>query len=383
MSAGARLVVITKAPVDLSDGLALTYERHSRLYARYADRYETTFCARGPLATGRSPLARAADVVLLAQPPFTEGHAFLRKWPAVAGRVRRAIANAELVLARMPCFESVAATYFRRPGQLLIQWFGGELGEGPPVERVHFTRERRRIALRAMVASARRADVVLTQGSAMRDWLTSHGVRARSVVKGVLDEDDFIAPRPRFRDRTIRLLTVARLEHEKNPELLVDALGLLRREADDFRLDVVGEGTMRERLERRASSLGLGDAIAFAGDVDDRARLRELYRGADAFLLASRTEGVSSAAMEAMAAGLPTIVPDVGGMADVVRDGENGFLLRSPTAADIAQLVCTLAGDPARADKIGGQAARDARAFLWSQWIEEFAELAASARVRR
>src|SRR5204863_1564725 len=98
----------------------------------------------------------------------------------------------------------------------------------------------------------------------------------------------------------------------------------------------------------RATALGLAEAITFTGEVDDRARLRELYRGADAFLLASLTEGISSAAMEAMAAGLPTIVPDVGGMADIVRDGDNGFLLRRPTAAGVADLVDCLARDPSR-----------------------------------
>jgi glycosyltransferase involved in cell wall biosynthesis len=298
----------------------------------------------------------------------------------VSTGVKRVLADADVILARMPCFESVAATYLRRRGQVVIHWFGGELADGPPEGRVYFAEARRRVALRAMIAAARRADLILTQGTAMRDWLGRHGVQARSVVKGVLDEEDFVEPRPRFRDRAIRLLTVARLEHVKNPGLLVEAIALLRQGGRDYRLEVVGEGTLRTRLEERAAALGLSDAVTFTGEVDDRARLHELYRRADAFLLASLTEGISSAAMEAMAAGLPTIVPDVGGMADIVRDGENGFLLRRPTAAGIAELVGSLARDHARADEVGTRAAHDARSFLWSRWVDEFAELARGRR---
>lgn len=133
----------------------------------------------------------------------------------------------------------------------------------------------------------------------------------------------------------LRLLSVGRLESEKNPLLLPEILRLLRRLEARWRLRVVGDGPMSEAVERRARELGVGDALDLAGYV----RVPELwaeYRAASAFLHVSLTEGVPQVLFEAQAAGVPIVATDVGGVAAALGHGETGLLIPPDDAAAAA-----------------------------------------------
>lgn len=133
----------------------------------------------------------------------------------------------------------------------------------------------------------------------------------------------------------LRLLSVGRLESEKNPLLLPEILLLLREVEPRWRLRVVGDGPMSEAVERRACELGVGDALELAGYV----RVPELwaeYRTASAFLHVSLTEGVPQVLFEAQAAGLPIVATDVGGVAAALGHGESGLLVPPADAAAAA-----------------------------------------------
>ena len=107
--------------------------------------------------------------------------------------------------------------------------------------------------------------------------------------------------------RPLRLLYVGRLETQKNVARLLDAMSLTR---EKIELLIVGDGSLRAELERRATRLGLG--VEFAGSLygDD---LLRAYAEADAFVLPSDREGMALAALEAMASGLPVVATDVPG----------------------------------------------------------------------
>ena len=99
------------------------------------------------------------------------------------------------------------------------------------------------------------------------------------------------------------------------------------------RLDLVGEGPERPRIEALVASLGLREHVRFLGERGD---LIALLQQSDVFLLPSQTESFGLAALEAMACGIPVVASDVGGVSEVVADGETGFLA---AAGDIASMA--------------------------------------------
>jgi glycosyltransferase involved in cell wall biosynthesis len=124
----------------------------------------------------------------------------------------------------------------------------------------------------------------------------------------------------------VRVLSVGRLDREKNPLLLADVLARLGGGGGDgpgdrdWQLDVVGDGPMRGELEARLAALGQQDRADLKGYVPIDGGLLELYRGADVFLHVSWTEGLPQVLFEAFAAGLPVVATDVGGVAAAVGD---------------------------------------------------------------
>jgi glycosyltransferase involved in cell wall biosynthesis len=133
----------------------------------------------------------------------------------------------------------------------------------------------------------------------------------------VLDESEAVAG---AEGPVRRLLSVGRLDREKNPLLLVDIIAALHAADPDWRLVVVGEGPMRSEVERRIAELGLAAVVDMRGYVPIDGELPSLYESCDAFLHVSWTEGVPQVLFEAFAAGLPVVATDVGGVARAVDD---------------------------------------------------------------
>ncbi len=117
-------------------------------------------------------------------------------------------------------------------------------------------------------------------------------------------------------EREVSVLSVGRLDAEKNPLALADVLGALRGDGRDWRLTVCGEGPMEEALRDRLAAAGLADSAELRGYVSHDDGLRELYLESDLLLHVSWTEGVPQVLFEAFAAGLPVVATDVGGVAE-------------------------------------------------------------------
>ena len=118
---------------------------------------------------------------------------------------------------------------------------------------------------------------------------------------------------------------------------------------DGVSLVVLGDGPERAALERRSAELGLAGRVRFlgAGTRDDVVRL---FRAADAALLTSAWENLPHTLLEALAVGTPVIATAVGGVPEVVRDGENGLLVPPGDVEAIAAAIERLLGDaPLRA----------------------------------
>jgi glycosyltransferase involved in cell wall biosynthesis len=134
-------------------------------------------------------------------------------------------------------------------------------------------------------------------------------------------------------DGELTVLTVGRLDAEKNPLLLADVMAQLRESDHRWRLAVCGDGPMREQLQERLTERGLLDRVELLGYVPINDGLLELYRRSHAFLHVSWTEGFPQVIVEAFASGLPTVATAVGGV-QAAADG--AALLIDPGDADEA-----------------------------------------------
>jgi glycosyltransferase involved in cell wall biosynthesis len=148
------------------------------------------------------------------------------------------------------------------------------------------------------------------------------------------------------------LLTVGRLDPEKNPLLLLDVIAGLRREDPRWRLTIAGDGPLRAALTARAAALGLQNAVTLAGEVANGPALWELYRSADVFLHVSHTEGLPQVLFEAQAAGLPVVATAVGGVPQAIRDGRSGLLIGPGDAAAAIEAVRRVSTDRALRERL-------------------------------
>jgi glycosyltransferase involved in cell wall biosynthesis len=158
----------------------------------------------------------------------------------------------------------------------------------------------------------------------------------------------------------LRLLTVGRLDAEKNPLLLPEILAGLRAHDGRWRLDVVGTGPLAAAVERRAADPGV--PVELLGYVPAGPELWELYRSAHVFLHVSLTEGLPQVLWEAHAAGTPIVATDVGGVRDALGGGASGLLVPPRAAPAAVAAVERLRLDPAlrhRLVRAGLSAARD------------------------
>jgi glycosyltransferase involved in cell wall biosynthesis len=152
----------------------------------------------------------------------------------------------------------------------------------------------------------------------------------------LVSERDLVEPDEALKRRTydgdtLVALSVGRIEREKNPLLLADALAQLRALDPRWRLVVCGEGPMEGDLRARLRELGVEEHADLRGYVPIDGELPELYRSSHALLHISWTEGVPQVLFEAFAAGLPVVATAVGGVADAAGDAA---LLVPPGEAD-------------------------------------------------
>ena len=162
----------------------------------------------------------------------------------------------------------------------------------------------------------------------------------------VRSADVVAVPPERDWDNEIGLLTVGRIDAEKNPFLLVDALAALERERPGrFRVRWVGGGPLAGAAARRAAERGVADRFELLGYVPFGPDLLTLYRSAHAFVHVSLTEGVPQVLVEALASGTPVVATDVGGVRAALDDGAAALLVPPSDSAALVAAVLRLADD--------------------------------------
>lgn len=172
-----------------------------------------------------------------------------------------------------------------------------------------------------------------------------------------------------------RWLFVGRLVRRKGVDVLLHALSSPAGGVDE--LLVVGDGPERERLEALAGELELDERVEFRGFVPD-AELAEALRSCDGLVLPAvvdekgDTEGLGVVLIEALAAGVPVIASEVGGIPDIVEDGATGLLTPPGDAAALAGAMARYREDPALARRLADRGRRTvAERFSWDRITED------------
>jgi glycosyltransferase involved in cell wall biosynthesis len=161
----------------------------------------------------------------------------------------------------------------------------------------------------------------------------------------------------------IELLTVGRVDSEKNPPLVARLLAELeRRRPGRYHLRWVGTGPLMDDVQRRADDLGVGDRLDLVGFVPFGPDLLELYRNAHAFVHVSLTEGVPQVLIEALASGTPVVATDVGDVRSALGGGDAGLLVPPSDLDALVDSLLRLSDDPGLRDRLvrrGLQLARE------------------------
>ncbi len=152
----------------------------------------------------------------------------------------------------------------------------------------------------------------------------------------------------------------------------VESVARLRKRGVDALLVLVGDGPDRALAETRARELGISEHVMFPGTVEE---MGPWYRAFDVFLLPSANEGTPVAAIESLAAGIPVVASNVGGVPDVVREGEDGFLVSAGDVEGFADRLERLARDPELRRSMGEAAAPRARGRYAVQRLVEDVDL--------
>jgi phosphatidyl-myo-inositol dimannoside synthase len=212
-----------------------------------------------------------------------------------------------------------------------------------------------------------RADRIVANSKFTAARVRSYGVRdALSIVPCGVDE----RPIERANAQVPTILFVGRLVPRKGVDRLIEVLPVLRDRFGRIRLEIVGNGPDRPRLERLASGLNDGAEVHFLGAVDDAGR-DAAYARAWCFAMPTRTEGDDAEGfgivyLEAAMASLPAIGGRSSGAEDAIVDGVTGLIVDGNDDDAIAQALIALLADPSRARAMGDAGRERALAdFTW------------------
>lgn len=182
----------------------------------------------------------------------------------------------------------------------------------------------------------RRAAAVHCVSEAIKQKAMQYGLDPKKawVIRPAVDSEFFRPSEQRAaRKHEFRVVTTASLVWCKGYEYALLAIKQLLADGVPVQFDIIGDGIERQRIIYTIHDLGLTQHVRLHGRLSPD-KVRDRLWGADAFLLASVSEGISNAVLEAMSCGLPVITTDCGGMREAVTDGVEGFVtgVRDPEA---------------------------------------------------
>ena len=163
------------------------------------------------------------------------------------------------------------------------------------------------------------------------------------------------------------ILYVGRLVYEKGIQNLIGAMPKILNNYNDAKLVICGKGGMMEELKQEAKNLGIENKVYFAGYCDSK-KVQKMYKCADIAVFPSTYEPFGIVALEAMLAGIPTVVSDVGGLNEIVEHGVDGMKSYAGNSNSIADSVLSLLFDAKLCSAISKNAVKKVKElFIWNK----------------
>jgi glycosyltransferase involved in cell wall biosynthesis len=224
------------------------------------------------------------------------------------------------------------------------------LQEGDPIDHI---KERVGIFMPLYKKIFSKADIVQTISNFLAGFAKKMGYGRKLVVipNGVslehfsksfsIEELDPIKKELGKQEGDVFLITVSRLVKKNAIGQIIKALTYL---PENFKLFIAGEGKEEEELKKLVQKLNLEKRVVFGGTVDHQ-RLPLYLQACDVFVRPSRSEGLGSSFIEAMAAGIPVVATAVGGIPDFLEDGKTGLFCKMDNPEDVAKQIKRLIDD--------------------------------------
>jgi glycosyltransferase involved in cell wall biosynthesis len=317
-----RLAVYTDYPYHEIDGRIFAERAFALFLSRLAPHFES-FTVIGRLAPGtdRSRYALGEQVRFVSLPYYAKLSEPLPALKALAGSLQRywhTLDDTDCVWLLGPHpFSFLFAALAKLRGKGVVLGVREDLpkyirNRHPNRRLLHAAADALALAFRAL---GRTCPVIAVGPELARQYRQSR--RLLPLTVSLVDAAEVVQPASSQRDYggELSVLSVGRLDSEKNPLLLADILAQLNQNGEAWRLIVCGEGSMDDQLRARLGELGVQAQVDIRGYLPHH-RLTEIYRQSHMLLHVSWTEGLPQVLFEAFAAALPVVATDVGGIAE-------------------------------------------------------------------
>ncbi len=205
---------------------------------------------------------------------------------------------------------------------------------------------------------------------------SKHITECMKIIPNPLGEDYLNLTKAATREQ--KLVHVGRMDRQKNQALLLKACRAVFGQYPQYKLEIYGDGDLREELEAQIKEWELAENVQLCGKVTD---LKRRIEKAAVFVLSSDYEGMPNALMEAMAAGIPTVATDCpcGGPSYLIENRTNGLLVPVGDEKALAEAILTLLGSSKEAEKMAENAIERMKEFypgqiydMWDAYIQKY-----------
>lgn len=212
---------------------------------------------------------------------------------------------------------------------------------------------------------------ILAQTEHSKNYFTGKLLRKTSVIYNpVTMPEEMVGVATKIVKKTL-IATAARLAPQKQQDLLIECFAQFSQTHPEYKLEIYGSGPELNNLQEKAAKCGVEDKVLFPGSVQD---LWHRIAPAKMFIMTSLFEGMSNSLIEAMCLGIPCVSTKVSGATDLIKHGENGFLVEIGDKEAICKYMEEIASDEQYAIRIGQEATKIYDILnverISHQWIE-------------
>ncbi len=237
------------------------------------------------------------------------------------------------------------------------------------LQRSFFARWLTRITLKEADYVLSNSDYLLCQAKKICPEVA---VKSRRVENGIdlkrFDNFD------KYKNNSKYILSIGNISFNKGFDILIKAFNRVHFKCPDLNLLIVGEGSGKTKCEKIVSEFGIGDSVKFLGKIK-HSKIPMFLRGCEIFVLPSRKEAFGIVLLEAMAVAKSIVATRVGGVPEVVKEGENAILVEPDSPEDLASGIINVLENPDLAERFGKKSKEIVKEFTWDKIVDKYIDV--------